>query len=95
MIRKERKQLYLKDELLELRQRLDELAKSEAERELAEKRLLESEEISQSCLLYQSRIFPNMLKSSRLSSGEKFQNPSRLNGFIKTDQSDGVKLMFL
>jgi len=44
MIRKERKQLYLKDELLELRQRLDELAKSEAERELAEKRLLESEE---------------------------------------------------
>ncbi len=44
MTRKKRKHAYLKDELLELRQRLDELAKSEEKREQAEKQLRESEE---------------------------------------------------
>jgi len=44
MTRKEKKHTHLKDELLELRQRLDELAKSEARREQTEKQLRESEE---------------------------------------------------
>ncbi len=44
MTKKEKKQAHLKDELIELRHRLDKLARSESKRELAEKQLRESEE---------------------------------------------------
>ena len=83
MTKKENKKAPLKDELLDLRQRLDKLARSEAKRELAEKQLRESEEKYKSIVeLAPDGIATLDLKGFVLSCNSSFLE---ISGYSKSD----------
>lgn len=86
MTRKENRKSPLKDKLLDLRQRLDELAKSEAKRELVEKQLRESEARYKSIVeLAPDGIATVNLKGFVVSCNSSFLN---ISGYSKRDIVD-------